>query len=717
MSTVSFSGVGTGIDWSELIEAQIELRRQRIIGPMEDWKTTWEIKATAFEQLRSLLNDLLDAARSMDAPDELRSYQAASSDESSVSAQVSGSATPGSYEVQVNQLADSEVEIHAGVDDAATVINNSGSSLDFAYTYAGTAVTVEVASGTTLEQLVGLINGDADNPGVTAYILDDGSGGPTSHHLVLRGDDMGSDHTITIDSSGTTLEGDWGTLSADASSGSSSVTVADASAFAQYMAIIVDDDDSSAEYHIIDSISTNTLNLKGTLGDHFTTAQNAYATPRGMGSGLASGATGGTSQITVDDAANFRVGETVVIADGSGYEELEIRAVDTGSNTVTFTTNLSNSYAADGYVTQLEGGRKFTFEAADFTETQTAQNAQVRIDGYPTGGWIERQSNTVNDLIQGLTLTLTDETGGSTVTVTVTEDHEDVKASIQQFVEAYNTVKRFLNERTDYDAEQGEAGVLLGNYGAELVESLLRDVVIAAPPGFQQGADPYTLLGQVGIETAGDVEDSELGTLTIDDSALEDALTNDFDAVIALFSSDFEGFSDSGYLTFYQASSLLTAPGAYDVEATFDAGGNLTGGRIKLSSESTWRSADLNGSYIVGASGNPEEGLWVRAVWDGSSTTQTATVRVRQGIAGKLAGVLDTILDDTEGLIHNIEVSYQGIISQIEDRIEREETRLETLRERLTAKYARLEQLMAELRGLEDWTSQMASSLLGQSQQ
>ncbi len=716
MSTISFSGVATGIDWNELIEAQIEIRRQRIIEPIQNWKTTWEIKATAFEQLRSLLNDLLDVAQSMDTADELRSYQAASSDESSVSAQVSGSATPGTYDIQVNQLADSEVEIHAGVDDSDTVINNSGSSLDFAYTYAGTAVTVEVASGTTLEQLVGLINGDADNPGVTAYILDDGSGGGTSHHLVLRGDDMGSDHTITIDSSGTTLEGDSGTLSADASSGSSSVTVDDASAFAQYMAIIVDDDDSSAEYHIIDSVSTNTLNLKSALGDDFTIAQNAYATPRGIGSGLASGATAGTSQIAVDDAANFRVGETVVIADGSGYEELEISAVDTGSDTVTFTTNLSNSYAADGYVTQLEGGRKFTFEAADFTETQTAQNAQLRIDGYPTSGWIERQSNTVNDVIQGLTLTLTDDTGGSAVSITVTEDHEGVKAKIQQFVDAYNAVKRFLNDGTDYDAEQGEAGVLLGNYGAELVESLMREVIITSPPGFEQGADPYTLLGQIGIETAGDVEDSELGTLTVDESALEDALTNDFDAVIALFSSDFEGFSDSGYLTFYQASSLLTTPGAYEVEATFDAGGNLTGGRIRLSGESTWRSADLNGSYIVGASGNPEEALWVRAVWDGSSTTQTATVRVRQGIAGKLAGVLDNILDDTDGLIHNIEVSYKGIISHIEDRIEREEARLERLRERLTAKYARLEQLMAELQGMQDWTSQLASSLVGGSE-
>lgn len=711
MGSVNFSGLGTGIDWQLLVEAQIQARRAQVIIPIQGWKTSWETKISAFDQLRSLLSDLQGVADTMDTPAELRSYQAQSNDEAAIAASVSGSAMPGSYAVEVNQLADAEVEIHAGLDEAATVVNNSGGSLVFAYNYAGTDVSVTVADGTTLQELADLINNDPTNPGVTAYVLDDGGSGATSHHLVLQGRDTGADYAIIINSAGTTLEGDCGVLTSDASGGSSSVTVDDASSFQQYQAIIVNDDDSPAEYHVVDSVVANTLNLKGTLGANFTVAQNAYATPRGIGSGLAAAATSGTSEVTVDDATHFQVGKSVIVADGTNYEELTISAVDTASNTVTFSTTLSNSYAADGYVTQLEGGRKFTFEAADFTESQTAQNAQLRVDGYPPTGWIERQTNVINDIIQGVTLTLKDDTGGSSVTITVGEDPEAVKQKIQEFVDAYNAVKTYLNAKTDYDAETEQAGVLLGNYAAQLVESLLREIVINAAPGFEDGTDPYTLLGQIGIETTAAGEGSDLGTLTIDETKLDDALTDDFEAVIKLFAANFQGYSDSSYLTFYQASELLTTPGTYDVEADFDAGGNLTGGRMKLTSESAFRSADVDPPYLVGTSGNLEDSLWVKALWDGSSSTQSAVVRVTQGVAGRIGDVLEGILDTTDGLLHNLDESYQGIVEQIDDRIEQEEERLELLRERLTAKYARLEQLMTQLQGTQSWITDMAASM------
>jgi flagellar capping protein FliD len=713
MGTVNFSGIGTGIDWSELIEAEIQVRRSHRIAPIEDWKVSWETKISVFDQLRSLLTDVQDAAEAMDTTDELRSYLALSSSESTVEAHAAGATAPGTHTIEVNQLASTEVEIHGGLDDSQTVVNNTGGTLEFAYAYAGTSVVVEVADGMMLAELADLINHDATNPGVTAYILDDGGGTATSHHLVLRGDDTGADYTITIDAGVTTLEGDWSNLSADASSGASSVTVAETSAFHQYQAVLVNDDDSSAELHIVDSIGGTTLTLQGSLSDDFTTAQNAYVTPRGMGSGLADAATAGSSQITVDDVSHFQVGKSVIVADGSNYQELVISAVDAGTDTVTFSTTLSNDYASDGYVTQLEGGRKFTFEDTDFTQTQAAQNAQLRVDGYPAGSWIERETNSVSNVIQGVTLTLKTTTGASPVTVTVTEDPEGAKTKIQSLVDAYNAAKEFLNEATSYDADTETAGVLLGNYAADLIETQLRSILISVPPGFDQDADTFSLLGQVGIETVGDGSEMELGTLVIDEDRLDEALAEDFEAVIRLFASDFAGYSDSGYLTFYQASDLLTAPGTYDVQADFDGSGNLIAGRFKLATESVYRDANVDSPYVYGTSGNPENAIWVRAAWDGSSSTQSAVVRVAQGIAGQIGDVLDSVLDSTEGLIHNLDESYGDIINQIDDRIGDEEQRLEMLRQRLTEKYARLERLLWELQATESWTSSMISGLSG----
>ncbi|MFO8006689.1 MAG: flagellar filament capping protein FliD [Candidatus Brocadiia bacterium] len=712
MGTVNFSGAGSGIKWNLIIEAQIQARRRQIIEPLEEWKSTWETKISAFDELRSLLSDLQGAAEAMDTPSELSSYLAQSSDEDTIGAVVSGDATPGTYSLLVNQLADSEAEIHVGVDDDDTVVNNSGGSLDFAYTYAGDSVTVEVPDGATLDDLAALINNDGNNPGVTASVLNDGADTSTSHHLVLRGDDTGASYTITIDAGGTTLEGDWGDLTADASNGDGSVTVDDASSFQQYQAIIIDDDDSAAEYHIVSSVAGNTVNLQGTLGDNFTTAQNAYATPRGIGSGLASGPNAGDSSVSVDDASDLQVGKDVIIADGANSEQLTISAIDTSANTITFTTNLTNGYGADGFVTQLEGGRKFTFEDTDFTETETAQNAQMRVDGYPAGSWIERESNSVGDVIPGVTLTLKNDTGGSTVNVTVNQDAEGVKEKINAFVETHNAVKTYVNQNTDYNVDTEQAGVLLGNYAVELIESQLREAIITEAPGFEDGTDTYTLLGQIGIETLGRTDDeTALGTLTVDEAALDAALSEDFEAVIALLSANFQGRSDSDYFSVYQSSETLTTPGSYDVKATFDGGGNLTGGQFKLTSESTYRDGTVSDPYIVGQSDNPEEGLWVKATWDGVSATQTAVVRVQQGIAGQIADLMDDVLDTQEGIIHNVDESYEEIVGQMDDRIEQEEDRLEQLRERLVEKYARLEQLLVELQGQQNWAQSIANSM------
>ena len=712
MGSINFSGAGTGIDWSLIVDYEVQARTRRVVTPLQNWKDSWETKISVFDALSSQLGDLQSAVQAMDEPDELLVYAAQAGDATELEAEVTGTAAPGSHTLEINQLAGAETEIHTGVHSEQTVVNNSGVSQYFAYTYAGESVTLEVENGTTLEQLAGLINESAANPGVTASVLDDGGGSATSHHLTLLGQDTGSTYTIAVDAAGTTLAGDWGTLSADAAAGASALTVDDPSPFVQYQAVLVSDDDSAAEYHVISSVAGNVLNLQGTLADSFTVAQNAYATPRGIGSGLSAAASAAQNEVTVDDASPFVVGQSVLIADGAGSEELTISAVDTTTNTLTFETNLTNAYGADAYATQLEGGRHFTFEDTAFDEVQSARNAQVRLNGYPPSGWIERKSNVVGDLIPGVTLTLAGTTAGTPVTITINADTEAVKGKIQAFVDAYNAVKRFLNEKTSYSADTEQAGTLLGNYAATILESMLRDVVINEAVGFTDGVDTYTHLRQVGIQSVGRTDDKmDLGTLEIDDEALDAALAEDFEAVVQIFASDFSGYSDSSYLTFYQASGMLTTAGVYDVQADFDGTGTLIAGRMKLSTESTYRDAAVDPPYVVGVDGNPEHALYVKAAWDGVSTTQSATVSVKRGIAGSIADMLDDLLDSTDGLIHNIDVNYRDIIKQIDVRIEQEERRIGALKDRLTAKYARLEQLLVELQGQQTWAANMASSM------
>jgi len=368
--------------------------------------------------------------------------------------------------------------------------------------------------------------------------------------------------------------------------------------------------------------------------------------------------------------------------DGSAYH-LVLSGEDTGAD---------NTITIDDGQTTLDGTNgTLDFTSATFTESQTARNAEVRLDGYPAGDWIERSSNTITDLIDGTTLTLT---GTGDASVTVSTDTESMKEAIDGFVLAYNDAITAIKAETFYDADTGEAGELLGDYSVRLVRSQIEGWMIGRATGFEDGEDAFVLPGQIGIELDGE------GMMTLDESTLDDALAEDFEAVVRLLSSNLTGVSDSQYVTYYGSSAALTKAVIYEVEADFDGGGTLTAGRIRLLGESTWRSMTVDGSYLIGASGNSEDSLAIRAIWDGASGTQSAEVRVRQGFAASLEDAMDEMLDSQTGVLQLEEQHNQSRIEVIDENIVREEARLELVENRLKQQFTRLERLLAEIEAL-----------------
>ena len=104
--------------------------------------------------------------------------------------------SPQQQQGQDKGLAQSCQVVQAGfADEDVTPVTTAASS--FTYTYAGKTETVSVAANTTLSQLVTLINNDTNNPGVTASVINDGQGLPTSYKLVLSGNASGAGNQIT----------------------------------------------------------------------------------------------------------------------------------------------------------------------------------------------------------------------------------------------------------------------------------------------------------------------------------------------------------------------------------------------------------------------------------------------------------------------------------------------------------------------------------------
>ena len=170
-----------------------------------------------------------------------------------------------------------------------------------------------------------------------------------------------------------------------------------------------------------------------------------------------------------------------------------------------------------------------------FTQTQNAQNAMIRVDGYPTDSseYIQRNSNTIGDLINGVTLSLT---GTGTATISVTNDTNAIKATIEGLVDSINSALNYIKEMTAYDkAGEGEDnGVMIGNYGFQIVQQRINDILYNPVPGLTDGVDTYTRLSQIGIRTDPD----QGGKWVIDSSTLDTALSNDIDAVCNLFVQD-----------------------------------------------------------------------------------------------------------------------------------------------------------------------------------
>ena len=86
----------------------------------------------------------------------------------------------------------------------------------------------------------------------------------------------------------------------------------------------------------------------------------------------------------------------------------------------------------------------------NLTETSVAQDASFKIDGI----LVSKSSNTVTDVIEGVTLDLTGFTAGSTVTVSVAQDTGKAKEAVKAFVDAYNDLQAEI--RTQIDSGAGD---------------------------------------------------------------------------------------------------------------------------------------------------------------------------------------------------------------------------------------------------------------------
>ncbi len=186
----------------------------------------------------------------------------------------------------------------------------------------------------------------------------------------------------------------------------------------------------------------------------------------------------------------------------------------------------------------------------NLTELQPAQDAKLNVDGID----IVKPSNTITDALDGVTLNLlkvsptTTTTDGAGVTTTtynkiglnVTTDNTKVQAALQAFVDAYNKFNTTIKALTKFDSSAAKGtvssnnGPLLGDATVRTVTSQIKGLLtgLVNTGGSTQGS-----LSQVGIAFQAD------GTLALDSTKLNSAISSNFNTVSALFVTTGSGTS------------------------------------------------------------------------------------------------------------------------------------------------------------------------------
>jgi flagellar capping protein FliD len=336
---------------------------------------------------------------------------------------------------------------------------------------------------------------------------------------------------------------------------------------------------------------------------------------------------------------------------------------------------------------------------------------------------ISRKSNTVDDLIQGVTLNLIKAERGTELEFDVERDQDAVNTAVADFVSAYNSIKQFINaqrlevplEGQDADGEDSVVGALQGERVLREVEQKLSSILST---GATNSSGDLSVLAQIGIEfvTNSEVADPTLeDTLTIDQDKLNDALLNDFDDMGKLFQFSLDSSSSNIQITGFTGE---TAAVGKVLEVTTDANGDVTGVAVGDTSGGTTAVAfDANGSRFTITEG-PLSGLSL-LYSGGTNANEQMQISTSTGIGSNAFFTSDNLgnRNFNDGLVQ-AEIdritgrkTLDGENVRLQEEVQRIERSLTRERESLLRQFTAMEQALIELESMRERLSQFAASL------
>ena len=227
--------------------------------------------------------------------------------------------------------------------------------------------------------------------------------------------------------------------------------------------------------------------------------------------------------ITKINATTKDSGISATIIDG----RLSLTAAQLGDRTISATS-----------ATDLADKLALNPAAAGATQASlaTGTSAKVTVNNTIT---LERNSNTIADAIEGMTLNLKGTTAGSSVSVSVADDTDNTLKVVKDFVEQYNSTVSFITEKLSVgnpSSETNVAGALSGDSTLMRLQSSLRQMLTGGVaiqktnPSDTKETQKLDFIGSLGISV------DRYGKASIDETKLKEVITKEPNRVAGFFS-------------------------------------------------------------------------------------------------------------------------------------------------------------------------------------
>lgn len=198
MASVSFSGIGSGIDF-DVVRDAIITQRSAPITKMQTKVSIYTSQSESLKQINSALATLTTAAEALKDRDLGTGRSVASSDSTIASATATSSASLGNLDLNVTRIATTLTQASRSFSSkTAPLLANDATEGTFELRTGGASSGIEIKIDSINNSLEGLRNAiNAKNAGVTATIVDI-KGDGTGQQLVLTSKETGAKNRVEL---------------------------------------------------------------------------------------------------------------------------------------------------------------------------------------------------------------------------------------------------------------------------------------------------------------------------------------------------------------------------------------------------------------------------------------------------------------------------------------------------------------------------------------